>query len=132
MKLATMTLVLAAGLIPSAIQAQAVGEREFMNACASCHGADAKGSGPVGDALTIVAPDLTGLSARNGGAFPLQHVVQIIDGRKGVRAHGSEAMPVWGAVFKAPIEGEISDAGAENAVRGRILGLAYYLESIQE
>ncbi len=113
--------------------ADEAGKTEFMNSCASCHGADGKGSGPVSDALSLIAPDLTGLAASNEGQFPMLEVIQIIDGRSGVRGHGTDAgMPVWGAVYKAPLVGEIGSYGSEIAVRGRILSLALYLESIQE
>lgn len=107
---------------------------EYMNSCASCHGADGKGAGPVASALSINIPKpLTGLSAANDGDFPMLQVIQIIDGRSGVRGHGTASgMPVWGAVYKAPLVGEIGQYGSEAAVRGRILSLALYLESIQE
>ncbi|MCK0104654.1 c-type cytochrome [Pseudohalocynthiibacter aestuariivivens] len=117
-----------------AASADETGEREYMNSCASCHGVDGKGAGPVASALSINIPKpLTGLSAANDGEFPMLEVIQIIDGRTGVRGHGTAAsMPVWGAVYKSPIVGEIGPYGAEIAIRGRILSLALYLESIQE
>src|SRR6056297_711628 len=71
-------------------------------------------------------------AAENDGVFPMLEVIQIIDGRTGVRGHGGEDMPVWGAVYKAPLAGEIGDYAAETIIRGRILSLALYLESIQE
>ena len=117
-----------------AASADETGEAEYMNSCASCHGVDGKGAGPVASALSIDIPKpLAGLSAANDGEFPMLKVIQIIDGRSGVRGHGTAAsMPVWGAVYKSPIVGEIGAYGAEVAVRGRILSLALYLESIQE
>lgn len=132
MKVARTAVVLALGCLPLVAHAQEVGQNEYMNSCAACHGADAKGSGPVNEALTIVAPDLTTLAARNGGKFPLLDVIQTIDGRRDVAAHGTRAMPVWGAVLNAQIGGDVTDHAAENMVRGRILALGYYLESIQQ
>jgi hypothetical protein len=41
-------------------------------------------------------------------------------------------MPVWGDRFKAKSESAMGEYGAEVAVRGQILSLATYLESIQE
>lgn len=134
MRRATTPLALltaAAALLATAATAEEIGKTEFMNACASCHGPDAAGDGPMAAELTTAPPPLTGLAKANGGTFPMDRVIRIIDGRDQVRAHGSD-MPVWGAVFKAPLAGEISNQGAEMAVRGRILSLAYYLESIQE
>ena len=46
------------------------------------------------------------------------------DGR-GVGAHGSVEMPVWGSVFKAA-------AGSESAARSRIEAIVAYLRSLQE
>ena len=116
-----------------AASADETGEAEYMNSCASCHGVDGRGSGPVSSVLSVIAPPLTGLSAANDGEFPMLQVIQIVDGRTGVRGHGTDAgMPVWGAVYKAPLVGEIGASGTEIAVRGRILSLALYLESIQE
>lgn len=121
-----------AGLATGGLADEA-GKTEYMNSCASCHGVDGKGKGPVTSSLNFVAPSLTGLSAANDGEFPMLKVIQIIDGRTGVRGHGTlDGMPVWGAVYKAPLAGETGVYGAEAIVRGRILSLAYYLESIQE
>lgn len=112
--------------------ADSTGEIEYMNSCASCHGIGGKGMGPVSEVLSVVAPPLTDLSADNDGVFPMLETIQIIDGRTGVRGHGTEGMPVWGAVYKAPMEETVGSYGSEIAVRGRILSLALYLESIQE
>ena len=46
------------------------GKQAFLGSCASCHGFDAKGTGEMADALFKMPPDLTTLSARNGGVFP--------------------------------------------------------------
>ena len=81
--------------------------------------------------MTVVVPPLTGLAAANGGVFPMQEVVAIIDGRTDVRAHGS-GMPVWGTVYQDPMAGAVSGQSPDLIARGRILSLAYYLESIQE
>lgn len=129
--------VLAAALLagaPVAAAAQDVnlGEQEYMSACASCHGVGGTGAGPMKDVLSVAVPRLTGLSEANNGDFPMLKVIQIIDGRTGVRGHGGEGMPVWGAVYKNPLAEEIGPIAAEIETRGRILSLALYLESIQE
>jgi len=121
-------------VMATVVCADEAGQVEYMNSCASCHGADGKGVGPVASALAFKIPkSLTGISAANDGEFPMLKVIHIIDGRTGVRGHGTDSgMPVWGAVYKAPLVGEIGQYGTEAAVRGRILSLALYLESIQE
>jgi mono/diheme cytochrome c family protein len=51
-------------------QETSVGEREFINSCAQCHGADGKGQGVLASHLVGSLPDLTQLQARNGGRDP--------------------------------------------------------------
>ncbi len=67
--------------------------------CASCHGVDAKGSGPVTPALVSQPPDLTTIAQRNGGLYPADRVRRIIAGDEVVVAHGPREMPVWGPIF---------------------------------
>ncbi|MHA6323974.1 c-type cytochrome [Roseivivax sp. CAU 1753] len=105
------------------------GESLFARFCATCHGADATGGGPMSNLLTKKVPDLTTLSARNGGQFPMRNVVHVIDGRTDIRAHGGP-MPVYGDMFDRDAPRN-ETAGAVIEARGNILSLAYYLESIQ-
>lgn len=110
--------------------ADELGKKEYMNNCASCHGESGLGQGPLSELMTVDVPSLTNLAANNDGKFPMLEVIQTIDGRQGTRGHGYP-MPVWGDRFTASM-GDMGPFGAEAAVRGRILSLAYYLESIQE
>ncbi|PRY26855.1 cytochrome c [Aliiruegeria haliotis] len=121
-------LALGAG---GAVSEEDLGRQEFMSACASCHGADGKGAGDVAKFLTVDVPDLTGLAQRHDGKFPMLDVIHIIDGRTGMRGHGSE-MPVWGAFFSKRVGESAGVFGGEAIVRGRLLSLAYYLETIQQ
>ncbi len=111
--------------------ADEAGHDEFMANCAVCHGEYGKGQGELADLLTIEMPDLTGIAARHDGSFPMLDVIHIIDGRSGMRAHGTN-MPLWGERFTAPVAEASGPYAAEIAARGRILSIAYYLESIQE
>lgn len=125
---ASMTLAVFA----TGAQAQsAAGANEYAWACASCHGLLADGDGPLAEYMSVEVPALTGIAAANDGVFPMLEVIQIIDGRTGVRGHGS-TMPVWGERFEASAASEAGDYGAEVQVRGRILALAMYLEAIQQ
>ncbi|SFP78029.1 c-type cytochrome [Tranquillimonas alkanivorans] len=128
---ALFRLLIALGLSALPAGADDLGQEEFKNSCAVCHGASGMGDGPLAPVLTVPVSDLTTIEARNDGEFPLLHIIQVIDGRTGIRGHGYP-MPVWGARFKAE---EIETSGpyaAEIIVRGRVLSLAYYLESLQE
>ncbi|MCB1333240.1 MAG: c-type cytochrome [Roseivivax sp.] len=107
------------------------GKQEYMNYCSTCHGDTAKGDGPIAKFLNVSTPSLTTLAKQNDGEFPLLKVIQIIDGRTGMGPHGT-LMPVWGDRFKAGSIDSANEYGAEVIVRGRILSLATYLETIQE
>ncbi len=93
--------------------------------CATCHGADAKGGGPMAMVLKAPLPDLTRIARHNKGKFPTERVEAIISGEQDlITAHGSREMPLWGPIF-SQIEWD-HDLG-----RVRIHNLAKYLESIQ-
>jgi hypothetical protein len=98
--------------------------------CASCHGVEGKGNGPIANALKSRPADLTQLSRNNNGTFPRQRVYNAIDGRAEVRAHGPRDMPVWGAKLKA---GNVATGGSmgEGYARANMMALTRYLESIQ-
>ena len=100
------------------------GPELFQAYCASCHGLDAKGTGPAARALKAEVPDLTVLTRNNRGQFPTLHVRQMIVGDQVVAAHGSREMPIWGPIFHQ-IE-EDQDFG-----NVRLANLVKYLESIQ-
>jgi mono/diheme cytochrome c family protein len=104
------------------------GEEIFWRFCASCHGSEARGDGPVSRSLNVAVPDLTTI-ARRYGEFPAAAIRDVIDGR-GVdrRAHGTREMPVWGYEFW--IE-EGADVNAQRAVRDAINRLVEYLRDLQ-
>lgn len=111
------------------------GRREFERSCAVCHGAEARGDGPLRPFLVIPPSDLTQLARRNGGRFPTREVMEIIDGRRmpSVGAHGPREMPVWGDVY---VEQAQDDPAAiklhpEWSVRARITALVDYLGRMQ-
>ncbi|HYQ85114.1 MAG TPA: c-type cytochrome [Rubrobacter sp.] len=104
------------------------GRRAFATYCASCHGKEGRGDGPVAPDLKVKPTDLTLLSARHRGTFPQERAYQVIDGRLAVRGHGTAEMPVWGFTFQ--VLG--SDRNQEDEVRERILDLLTYLELIQQ
>ena len=94
--------------------------------CASCHGVDARGDGPVAHTLRNIPPDLTKLALRNGGVFPRVRIEAIIEGHSDppLAVHGTREMPVWGPIFRGL---DASDA----ANRTRIGNLVDYLQSLQ-
>lgn len=101
----------------------------YQRFCASCHGAQGEGNGPVAAMLNVAVPDLTLLARRHRGGFPTEQVRRIVDGRDVPAAHGARRMPVWGYEFA---EAAVSDpeAGAERA--GKLIDrLIEFLRSIQ-
>src|SRR3569832_607681 len=76
-----------------------IGKADFQSSCASCHGADGKGKGPVSDQLKVLFVVLLCLVLYYNGVFPVTAVYEIIDGCKTVSAHGTREMPIWGQRF---------------------------------
>ena len=72
------------------------GEQTYKQYCAACHGADAKGVGPLASLLKTLPPDLTTLAKRHLGKFPYDYVANVLEFGPGVSAHGSSDMPTWG------------------------------------
>lgn len=113
-----------------------LGKVEYMNKCAVCHGQSGKGDGGAVDVLKVAPTDLTSLSKKNGGVFPFERVMMVIDGRQIVKGHGERDMPIWGSdysrekarageyYFEAPYDMEMY-------TRMRILSVIDYLNRIQ-
>lgn len=112
-----------------------LGEQEFLENCAVCHGASASGNGPVSRFLRIEPSDLTKLARDNGGEFPFERVYQVIDGRTEVALHGPRKMPVWGYKYlkdwKKNTDPTRQEVPAEHFVTGRILSLIRYIQTLQ-
>ena len=109
-----------------------LGKRDFRTYCASCHGAEGKGDGTLGEFLTLAVPDLTKLSKLNAGKFPEERVTEVIDGRADVKVHGMRDMPVWGDWFDAEAVSQDTDREArELVVQDRVRSLVGYIKSIQ-
>ena len=101
-------------LAPAVAQAQAqtpkpvpfpgeslVGKESFEAYCSSCHGTDGRGNGPVAGSLRNIPTDLTALANRNGDSFPRERVTAVLMGTsRTVVAHGTQAMPIWGPMFR--------------------------------
>jgi mono/diheme cytochrome c family protein len=107
------------------MKTRAAGRALYVDHCASCHGASGLGDGPAAASLRTTPSDLTRHAQKNGGVFPSEQLRRVIDGR-GVGAHGSAEMPVWGSVFKA------AGASGEVATRQRIEAIVAYLQSLQQ
>lgn len=123
-------LLVAATLSPGApteAADDAAGRTLYRRLCASCHGIDGRGDGPVAPALGERPADLTTIARDNDGMFPALGVATAIDGTTMPRAHGVSDMPVWGEVLAGPAPDATDAAKARDA----ILLLTDYLRTIQ-
>lgn len=106
----------------------AAGRTSYIGYCASCHGVTGAGDGPLREHLRIPPTDLTQIAASRNGVFPHPLIVEIIDGRRRVRAHGPRDMPVWGRRIGRDVAAGTS---TETAIKGEIMLMIEFLKSIQ-
>jgi mono/diheme cytochrome c family protein len=102
------------------------GAYAFRTYCASCHGTDGKGEGPLAENLRFNPPDLSLIAKRNGGEFPTDKIHRIVDGRKPLPGHGGPDMPIWGDAFRN------ADTGYDDTrVKEKIRSVVDYLRTLQ-
>ena len=101
------------------------GQQMYKQYCAACHGADAKGHGPLAVVLKTPPADLTTLAKHHQGKFPYDYVSSVLEFGPGFPAHGSSEMPAWGPIFR------YYDKRNERIVKQRIKNLCEYLASVQ-
>ena len=118
-----LLLITAAGIGRGDELAQ--GRAIYLQYCASCHGLDATGNGPMAPTLSIPPANLRKLSERYGNPLPADQIARFIDGRNEVKAHGPRDMPVWGRRFYPLAQ------GSERQIKVMIADLVDYLQSIQ-
>lgn len=135
---AVLGTTLVAGSVLSHAQAVDIGEREYLNSCAVCHGDSGKGDGPIVVHLKTAPTDLTIIQKNNMGVFPFGRIYEIIDGRTVIPAHGPSDMPIWGDRFKkySAEQSELAlrsgiQIDPEVFVRDRILALIRYISKLQ-
>jgi mono/diheme cytochrome c family protein len=102
----------------------------YRSNCASCHGFEGEGDGPVSQILVVQPQPLGTLAERHKGAFPYDYVYGVIDGRLAVRAHGTRDMPVWGKRFSRSHEG--ASPTAEETARSTELMIRALVDYIRD
>lgn len=129
--------LLAAGVMCMSVDGYAqkadFGKREYDSKCAVCHGKLGKGDGPYAGIIDTRIADLTGLTKKNSGVFPLQRVYEVIDGRQAIKAHGTRDMPIWGTEYQIRAAEHYMEApyDPEAYVRTRVLALSEYINRLQ-
>lgn len=134
--MAQITACVLAGTLPGmAGAAEPIGDADtgagvFRTHCASCHGIEATGHGPMAGVMVIKPTDLTALRANNGGVFPTARVVMRIDGRDPLVSHGSP-MPVYGPFFEGDDVALKTAAGQPILTSRPIADLMAFLQGVQ-
>lgn len=119
-------------LVACAPERQVSGRALYQDYCLSCHGAGGRGDGPAAEGLGKAPADLTTISARNGGTFPMVQVMSAIDGysRRGDR---SSVMPELGvALQEGPLVRVDTGDGIATPTPANLVALANYLKGLQE
>jgi mono/diheme cytochrome c family protein len=128
-RLAFLALCLAA---PAFAQDADIGRAYYYQHCATCHGLEGRGDGPMAGALIIKPVNLTELSASNGGEFPLVRVVKRIDGRDPLVSHGSP-MPVYGDYFERSFDVPMKTAAGQPILTSQpVVDLVAFLREMQK
>ena len=107
------------------------GAKIYRTHCATCHGIDAMGDGPMAGALLLRPPNLRALTARNDGVFPVKRVVMRIDGRDPLVCHGSP-MPVYGDFFAVDDAPLTAETGQPIMTSTPVIDLVAFLQGLQE
>ena len=123
---ATLTVSAASGMAQDVEN----GTNIYDDQCAVCHGADARGNGPLAPALILQPPSLRDLTQRYDG-FPTVRVVMRIDGSDPLVSHGSP-MPIYGPFFEEKDAIIKSESGQPIMTSQPIADLVAYLKHIQE
>lgn len=123
---ATLALLAAPGAWAQDAEA---GEELYLHHCATCHGLDATGHGPMAGVLIIQPTDLTALNGAEG-VFPTERVIKRIDGRDPLVSHGSP-MPVYGPYFEGQDTALKAPTGQPILTSKPIADLVAYLKTLQ-
>ena len=107
------------------------GENLYLDYCATCHGLDADGQGPMAPAMSLQPTNLTLLEAGNNGTFPTERVVMRIDGREPLISHGSP-MPVFGDFFEGDDTAIKAETGQPIMTSQPVVDLVAYLRTLQQ
>ncbi|MFZ1471218.1 MAG: cytochrome c [Paracoccaceae bacterium] len=106
------------------------GAQDFAAFCSSCHGAGAKGDGPMATTLDHRPADLTRIARRNGGDYPKLRVMAKIWGYTGGKG-GAAVMPNFGPLLDSQMVPYDAGDGIESPTPLRLVQLAEYVESLQ-
>ncbi len=124
---AALALLLVAGCVDQ--PAPDVGRAFYGENCAACHGASARGDGPLAVGLARRPADLTTIARRNG-RFDRDAVMSTIDGYYR-RVDPAHPMPAFGEDLEGQIVMVENPDGTVTPTPELLLALADYLERLQ-
>jgi len=101
------------------------GQEEYMAYCAGCHGQDGRGKGRSSRYCSVPPTDLTQLAQKNNGAYPAEHVCEVLRHGTGHAPKGQGYMPVWEPLLKS------MNADPPGVTDVRIQNLAAYIKTLQ-
>ena len=132
------TLTLMAGwslglvaLAACAPDGRVAGRALYDQYCLSCHGRDGTGDGPAAEGLTRRPADLTRISGRNGGTFPMVKVMSQIDGYTRRNDHSSVMPELGAALQEGPMVMVETADGVRTPTPANLVALAEYLRGLQ-
>lgn len=106
------------------------GAEDFAAHCAACHGPSGMGDGELAAHLTKKPPNLTTLSTRNGGSFPMTKVMAKIWGN--AKNRDSHAlMPQFAPLLDSPLVPYDGGDGIMTPTPTRLVGIAEHLARLQ-
>jgi mono/diheme cytochrome c family protein len=109
----------------------AAGQAFYLEYCAACHGRTGRGDGPAAAGLATRPADLTQLTARNGGTFPVLPVMGRIYGYSQGRGGGGGPMPEFGPLLDGEVMLVDLGDGVLTPTPVRLIALVNHLGTLQ-
>jgi mono/diheme cytochrome c family protein len=124
-----LTGALAACVLPGAKKQVPTGAEDFVAYCAACHGTTGVGNGEVAATLPKPPANLTSISTRNGGPFPMARVMSKI---WGYAQKDGVVMPQFSPLLDSDLVLFDSGDGIQTPTPLRLVQLAEYLKTLQK
>ncbi|MFZ7091383.1 c-type cytochrome [Primorskyibacter sp. 2E233] len=113
------------------IQGPEAGRVLYQENCATCHGAKGRGDGPSAANLRTPPADLTKISARRAGVWPMLEVMSIVDGYSRQTLRRDE-MPIFGDFLDGDLVKFDTGNGVMTPTPAKLIAMVNYLETLQD